>query len=81
VLATGDKQFFIKNLPALKITTPGQPPTTEYSNWKGDWAVNGNDYDLHATSNSDEKFMTGSADDLRLTIKDGRNMLIFDRAD
>jgi uncharacterized membrane protein required for colicin V production len=80
VLATGDNQIFIKQLPQVKATSPGQPPTTEYNDWKGDWSTSGTDYDVHVTAgDNNEKFMTASAEDLRLTIKDGKNMLIFDR--
>ena len=80
VLATGDNQLFFKSLPKLKITT-GQPPTTEHNDWKGDWSANGTSYDLHLTFNGEEKFLTATAEDLRLSVKDGKNLLVFDRAD
>jgi len=80
VLVTGDNQLFVKSLPKLKIN-PGQPPTTEHNDWKGDWSANGASYDLHLTLNSEEKFMTATAEDIRLSVKDGKNLLIFDRAD
>jgi uncharacterized membrane protein required for colicin V production len=80
VLLTGDNQIFIKSLPHLK-TQAGQPPTTEFENWKGDWSRAGSNYTLHVTFNGDDKFMSGTTDGLRLTIKDGKNMLIFDHAD
>lgn len=81
VLATGDNQLFVKSLPKF-IAQPqaGQLPFTS-ENWKGDWSANGTSYDLHITLNSEEKFLTGTAEDLRLSIKDGKNLLIFDRAD
>ena len=79
VLATGDNQVFIKGLPHLKPVA-GQPPTTEYNNWKGDWTQTGTNYDLHLTFNGEEKFMTATAEDLRLSLKDGKNLLIFDRS-
>ncbi len=80
VIVAGDNQLFVKGWPKFKVT-PGQPPTTEYNDLKGDWSANGNSYDLHVTGGGDEKFMTGTAEDLRLTVKDGKNLLIFDRAD
>ena len=80
VLVAGDNQIFIKNLPHLKTGAVGQPPTTEYNNWKGDWSQNATNYDVHLTFNSEEKFMTATAEDVRLTLKDVKTLLIFDRA-
>ncbi len=81
VLATGDHQLFIKSLPQFKFD-PKQPPTINEQNWKGDWSVDdGTNYTLHATLNGDEKYLSGTADDLRLTAKDGKTMLVFDRVD
>jgi Colicin V production protein len=83
VLATGDNQLFVKNLPRFaKQPQPGQP-FFQSENWKGDWAANANKdgYDLHIALNGEDKFMSGTAEDLRLTIKDGKNLMIFDRAD
>jgi uncharacterized membrane protein required for colicin V production len=80
LLATGDKQVFLRNLPQLK-PVPNQPPSIEYHDWKGDWAANGTNYDVHITFNSDDKFLTATAEEFRLTIKDGNNLMIFDRVD
>lgn len=80
VIVAGDNQLFVKSLPRLKAEA-GQPPTTEYGDWKGDWTANGTNYDLHIVMGSDEKFMTASAEEVRLTVKDGKNLMIFDRAD
>jgi hypothetical protein len=81
VIATGDNQLFVKALPKFVAQPqPGQPISTP-EDWKGDWSANGASYDLHITLNSEEKFMTGTAEDLRLSIKDGKSLLIFDRAD
>ena len=80
ILAAGDNQLFIKNLPKLK-PNPGAAPTTELTNWKGEWKRNGASYDLHATGTGEEKYMTATAENLRLSIKDGKNLLIFDRAE
>lgn len=80
VLVAGDNQVFVKHFPHITVN-PGQPPTTEYGDWKGDWTANGTNYDLHVTLNGEDKFMTATAEDLRLTVKDGKTLMIFDRAD
>jgi hypothetical protein len=81
VLATGDNQLFIKKLPKfLPQPQPNQPPF-QLENWKGDWAATGDSYDLHVALNGADKFMTAKAEDLRLSVKDGKNLLVFDRAD
>ena len=81
VLVTGDNQIFLRGLPRAKKTAPNQPPAIENNDWKGDWSVNGSNYDLHVTFSGEEKFMTAEAEDLRLAIKDGKNLMIFDRVD
>jgi hypothetical protein len=80
IVVAGDNQLFVKKYPKFNVN-PGQPTTIDHVNFKGDWTASGNNYDLHITSGSDEKFMTATADDLRLTVKDGKNLMIFDRAD
>jgi hypothetical protein len=80
LLATGDNQVFLKSMPKLK-PAEGQPPTIEYNDWKGDWAANGTSYDVHVAFNGEDKFMTATAEELRLTLKDGKSLMIFDRAD
>jgi Colicin V production protein len=83
ILATADNQLFVKNLPRFeKQSQPGQP-FFHPENWKGDWSTNENKpgYDLHIALNGEDKFMSATAEDLRLTIKDGRNLMIFDRTD
>lgn len=79
VLVSGDNQIFVKSLPRIKAEA-GQTPTTEYGDWKGDWTANGTNYDIHVVLSGEDKFLTASAEDLRLTIKDGKNLMIFDRA-
>ena len=81
VLFTGDNQIFIKNLPKfLPQSQPNQPPF-QPEDWKGDWSLDGTTYTLHITSGGEDKFMSGTTDGLRLTLRDGKNMLIFDHAD
>jgi len=79
VLATGDHQLFVKNLPHFN-EQPNQPPTIDEQNWKGDWSVDdGTNYTLHITLNGDEKFLSATADDLRLSVRDGKTQMFFDR--
>ncbi len=82
VLVTGDNQVFIKNLPHFQTQAqPGQPPFTPET-WNGDWSREGDSYTLHLTSNGQDKFLTATTTDgLRLSIKDGRNLLVFDHVD
>jgi hypothetical protein len=80
VLLTGDNQIFIKSLPHLKAPA-GQPATTDFENWKGDWSLDGTNYTLHVTFNGEDKFMNATTDGLRLSVKDGKSLLIFDHAD
>ena len=80
LLAAGDHQLFVKNLPKLKPNPGAAAPTTELNNWKGDWKRTGTNYDLHITGAGGEKYLTATAEDLRLFIKDGKNLLIFDRS-
>ena len=74
-VAGGDGQAFLKNLPDFKK----QPPALE--TWKGSWSVEGTNYDLSLASNGDNKSMTAQTSGTRLTLKDDKNILIFDRED
>jgi hypothetical protein len=81
ILATGDNQVFVSNLPQLKKQAP-QGATTELVNWKGDWSHAAIPTTIiHVSFNGEDKFLIAKAEELRLTLKDGRNLLIFDRAD
>jgi hypothetical protein len=80
LLLTADHQVFFKNLPLIK-TQPGQPPTTELQNWKGDWSLDGTSYTLHVKFNDQEKFMTATTEGIRMSVRDGNNLLIFERTD
>jgi hypothetical protein len=78
VLITPDNQVFVKNLPKFQ-SQPGQP-LFQPENWKGDWSLDGSNYTLHITLNGEDKFLNATTDDgLRLSVKDGKNLLIFDR--
>jgi hypothetical protein len=74
-VAGGDGQAFLKNLPDFK----NKPPTPE--TWKGSWTANDTNYDLSLSSNGENKPMTAQISGARLTLKDDKNTLIFDRED
>jgi hypothetical protein len=74
VLVAGDNKVFLKDLPKFK--GDGNP---ELNTWKGDWTRSDAGYDLHVQFGSEEKFMSATADALRLSVKDGKTMLVFDR--
>jgi uncharacterized membrane protein required for colicin V production len=76
ILVAGDSKIFIKGLPKFKADG-----TSDATDWKGDWSRSDSGYDLHVLFNGEEKFMSAKAEDLRLTIKDGKTQLIFDRID
>jgi hypothetical protein len=81
LLLTGDNQVFVKGLP--KFLNPTQPnqPAFQPQDAKGDWSREGTNYTLHVNVNGEDKYLSGATDGLRLRIKDGRNLLIFDHAD
>ena len=77
-VAGGDGQAFLKNLPDFK----NKPPTHE--TWTGSWtagdeaATNGS---VALSENGENKSMTFQTDGARLTLKDAKSTLIFDRED
>jgi hypothetical protein len=77
IMVTGDNQVFVSSLPHFKA---GQPKP-DLINWNGDWSLDSGNYTLHVTNNGEDKFMeaTPSAEGLRLTVKDGKSIFIFDR--
>lgn len=79
-IAGADNQAFLKNLPNFKPQTVGQAPGTD--NLTGQWASDGTNYSLTLSGDSGTKSMSATTSDgLRLTLKDDKNTLIFDRAD
>jgi Colicin V production protein len=81
VVATGDHQLFVKNLPVFKFQ-PKRAPDIEEQDWKGDWSADdATNYTLHVSYNGADKYLSATADALRLIAKDGKTVLIFDRAD
>jgi hypothetical protein len=82
LLLTADNMAFVKNFPHFQSQPqPGQPPFTP-ENWNGDWSADGSSYSLHFTVGGQDKFLTATTTDgLRLSVKDGRNLLMFDHVD
>ena len=78
MLATGEGEIFIKNYP-VPHTEAGKPATTDLIDVQGHWTKGDAGYDLQLKVNDQDKFYSGPADALRLTLKDGRTQLIFDR--
>jgi hypothetical protein len=75
-VAASDGQAFLKNLPQI---VSGQMPTTQTATWKGSWTADETNYDLTLSSNGENKSMTATTGGERLTLKDDKNTLIFDR--
>ncbi len=78
-LLTADNQIFVKGWPKFVTPQPNQPPF-QPQDGKGDWSRDGSNYTLHANLNGDDKYLSATCDGLRLRVKDGRNLLIFDHA-
>ena len=73
---TADNMVFVRSYPHFQ---PAAPPFTP-ENWNGDWSREGETYTIHLALNGADKFITATTPDgLRLSVKDGRNLLIFDR--
>ncbi|HVU08048.1 MAG TPA: CvpA family protein [Verrucomicrobiae bacterium] len=72
LIAGSDGQMFLKNLPNFK----NQPPSPE--TWTGSWTVSGTNYDLSISGNGQSQSLTAQTDGLRLTIKGGKNVMVFD---
>jgi uncharacterized membrane protein required for colicin V production len=79
-VAGGDGQAFLKNLPHM-IIQPGKPPTSETATWQGKWKSDGTDYELSLSSGGKDQSMPAQTDGSRLTIKDEKTTLVFDRED
>jgi hypothetical protein len=77
-LLTADNQIFIKNWPKFVAQSQANQPAFQGLDGKGDWSRDGDNYTLHVTVNGEDKYLNGTTDGLRLRIKDGRNLLIFD---
>ena len=56
-------------------------PVFQPETWRGEWTEAETNYDVHVAFNGEDKYMTAKAEALRLSLKDGKNLLIFDRAD
>jgi len=81
LLLTGDNQVFVTQWP--KFGPPAQPNQAPFQGQdaKGDWSRDGANYSLHLTPDGQDKYLNATTDGLRLRIKDGHNLLIFDHVD
>lgn len=81
LLLTGDNQVYVKNFPKfMPSAQQGQPPF-QPEDWKGEWSRDGSNYTLHLTLNGQDKYLTGTTDGLRLRLRDGHTLLVFDHVD
>ena len=78
-LLTGDNQIFVKNFPKFIAKPDQNQPPFQPQDWQGDWSKDGSNYTLHISYNGEDKYLVGDTDGLRLRVKDGRTVLIFDR--
>lgn len=79
LIAAADGQAYLKNLPQIK-SQPGQPPKTETASWTGTWSAGSDtNFDLALVANGENKFMTAQIIGDRLTLKEAKNVMIFDR--
>jgi uncharacterized membrane protein required for colicin V production len=84
-IAGADRQVFLKNLPQIKAQPapprgqPAAPPTTETASWQGRWKSYGTGYELSLSSGGKKQSMPAQVDGNRLTIKEDKTTLIFDR--
>jgi hypothetical protein len=81
LLMTGDNQLFIKGLPKFTATPPPNTPPFQGEDWKGDWSRDGTNYTLHISPNGQDKYLNAATDGLRLKIKDGPKILVFDHVE
>jgi uncharacterized membrane protein required for colicin V production len=81
LLLTCDNQIYVKNMPKFVPPTRPTDPPFQLEDWKGDWSLDGANYAFHLTLNGQDKYLNATTDGLRLRIKDGRNLLIFDHLD
>ncbi|HTB84129.1 MAG TPA: CvpA family protein [Candidatus Sulfotelmatobacter sp.] len=82
LLVTGDNQVFVKSYPLFSTKPRQNQPPYDLEAWTGDWSRDGDTYTLHVTYDTNEKYLTATTTDgLRLSIKEGGRLLIFDRAD
>lgn len=84
-VAGADKQAFLKNLPQLKAPPapqrgqPAAPVATETATWQGKWKADGTGYELSLSSGGKKQSMPAQVESNRVTIKDDRTTLVFDR--
>jgi hypothetical protein len=81
VEATGDNQVFLTGLPKFNAAAQQGSDLFKGEDWSGDWSHDGANYTIHLTLNGQDKFLTGTTDGIRLRVKDGHNLLIFDHVE
>jgi hypothetical protein len=79
LLLTGDNQIYVKGFPKFVKPEPNQP-AFQSQDWQGDWSKDGTNYTFHISFNGEDKYLNANTDGLRMNIKDGRTLLIFDHA-
>jgi phosphate/sulfate permease len=80
LLMTGDNQLYVKGVPKFVKQQPNQP-AFESQDGQGDWSREGTNYTLHFSVNGEDKFLSATSDGVRLRIKDGSKLLVFDHVD
>jgi len=78
---TVDNQLYVKKWPKFTGKPQSNQPPFDPVDCQGDWSRDGANYTLHLNVNGEDKYFSGTLDGVRLTLKDGRTQLIFDRID
>lgn len=76
-IAGTDGQAFLKNVPDFQ----SRPPGSTLDTWKGQWSEGDEGYDLSLDFNGHTEVATASTDGLRLTLKMGKQVFVFNRLD
>jgi hypothetical protein len=76
---TVDNQVYVKNWPKFSSHPQNGQQPFDSVNCQGDWSRDGANYTLHLNVDGEDKYFSGTTDGLRLNLKDGRSLLIFDR--
>jgi len=81
VEATADNQVYVKGFPKFNLGGQGGQAPFQAEDWNGDWSHEGSNYTVHISLSGQDKFLTGTTDGIRLRLKDGHNLLIFDHVE
>jgi hypothetical protein len=77
LLMTGDGQAIVTAFPKFQAVTGPNQPAFQPVDGKGDWSRDGTNYTVHLTFNGQDKYLSGYTDGIRLRLKDGHTILIF----